>query len=84
MGGMLWRLFGSGDRPSHAEVFRRVHERWLTRALERAIRYPRIPIRRVDDGGFEDVRRSSSARARANRWWDLALERVDSLSPLED
>lgn len=59
-------------------LFRRIHERWLTEALRSPTQYPRIPIRRVDEGGFDHVRAHPQARARADQWWDLALDRVDS------
>lgn len=72
---MFWRA--SPDDNPRASLFRRVHERWLTRALSSRKAYPRIPIRRVDHGGFDLVRSQPAARARADRWWELALERVD-------
>ena len=79
---MLWR---SSEGTPRATLFRRIHERWLTRALTTRIPYPRIPIRRVDDGGFNSIRSSTRSRARADLWWTLALERVDSghLGPLD-
>ena len=75
---MFWR-FGRHDLPSRGKQFRLIHERWLTRALRSPIAYPRIPVRRVDEGGFDSFRARADARARADRWWDLALERVDSV-----
>lgn len=73
---MFWRFFN--DDESRGALFRRMHERWLTRALKSPSKYPRIPIRRVDEGGFDHVRSQPQARARADQWWGLALERVDS------
>ena len=85
---MFWRVSRPG-LPDPAALFRRIHERWLTRAMQSGKPYPRIPIRRVDElgrGGFDDVRTRPEARARADRWWSLALDRVDSgrLDAFED
>ncbi len=80
---MFWRKARNDDR---SRLFRLAHERWLSRALHARIPYPRIPIRRVDEGGFDDVRERPEARARADLWWDLAFDRVDSdsLGPLDE
>jgi hypothetical protein len=75
MAAMFWRSSPGDNR--RASIFRRMHERWLTRALSSGRAYPRLPIRRVDQGGFDAVRREPAARARADRWWELALDRVD-------
>lgn len=82
---MFWRPARNEDNP-RGRLFRLIHERWLTRAVKSKLPYPRIPIRRVDAGGFDEVRQRPEARARADRWWALALERVDSgrLAPLDD
>lgn len=72
---MFWRA--SPDDNPRGSIFRRIHERWLTRALQSAKVYPRIPVRRVDEGGFDEVRSRPEARAHADQWWERALERVD-------
>jgi hypothetical protein len=75
---MFWRgLFGHRYESS-AALFRRVHEAWLDRALRTGQAYPRIPLRRVDRGGFDLLRARAGGAARAETWWRLALGRVDS------
>ncbi len=60
-----------------AEKARRHHEAWLDRAIARAGAYPRIPLRRVDQGGFDHVRTDHTARQWADSWWRDAFTRVD-------
>jgi hypothetical protein len=74
---MLWQG-GQDDLESRAEEFRRVHERWLSRALASSRPIPRIPLRRVDRGGFDALRARPGGRALAERWWSLALAIADS------
>lgn len=72
---MLWNpLRLLNDR---ARQYRLVHERWLTRAVRSPGRYPRIPTRRVDTGGFSALLSRPGGGELAERWWELALERVD-------
>jgi hypothetical protein len=73
----MWRFFRSGDLPPLAEAYRRVHEAWLTRAVRSGRTYPRIPLKRVDQGGFDGMVKTPRGRAMADRWWMTALERVD-------
>lgn len=57
---------------------RLLHESWLTRALARrqgAI--PKIPVRRVSDGGFDGMMRTAEGRAWAAHWWASAWGRLD-------
>lgn len=74
---MFWRSFFGGGISDHAALSRRVHEAWLDRALRSGRAYPRIPLRRVDSGGFDRLRARTGGRARAEKWWGLALERVE-------
>lgn len=76
-GSMFRRLFSREDLPDKAALFRRAHERWLTRAMASPRAYPRIPLRRVADGGFAPLVSRPGGRERAERWWAMALERVD-------
>ncbi len=78
---MFERLFHRGDIRDPGEQFRRVHEEWLTRALASRREYPRIPVRRVDEGGFDALRARAHGPARARRWWSLVLERLDPIEP---
>lgn len=74
---MFGRLFRRESLPDKAALFRRVHERWLTRAMASPARYPRIPVRRVADGGFAPLVSRPGGRELADRWWTIALDRVD-------
>jgi hypothetical protein len=68
------------DLPTAAEIARRVHERWLTRAL--ALADPdalRVPARRVDEGGYLALLASPGGRERAEQFWIDAVARADSM-----
>lgn len=47
---------------------------FLSWALSTDADLPRIPMRRVEDGGFEFVSHHRGARALAERWWHRILE----------
>ncbi len=74
---MLGRLFWRDDVPSLGETYRRVHEAWLSRAVESGHPYPRIPLRKVEDGGFSGLVRRPGGRMLTEMWWMAALDRVD-------
>jgi hypothetical protein len=73
---MRWPFFESHDVPA-GERFRREHEAWLNAAILSGRRFPRIPLRRQDEGGFDLLRARPGGRERAERWWRLALARLD-------
>ena len=50
---------------------------FLDWALVEGHRLPRIPRRRVDQGGFAELMRRPMARIMATHWWRRAVERVD-------
>jgi len=52
------------------------HSIWLTEALRLPMGLPRIPVRRVGDGGFASLLATRAGRYRAERWWDSTLQRV--------
>lgn len=54
-----------------------IHSRWLTRAIAGGKPYPRIPVRRVDAGGWDELMRTPEGRQSAERWWSSALASVD-------
>jgi len=56
-----------------------IHETsaFLTWALSTNAAVPRIPIRRVDDGGFDMLMRMPGARQAVQRWWMRALDIMD-------
>ncbi len=62
------------------EAARLEHSAWLTVALGiggDADRYPRIPVRRVADGGFAAVVARPEGRRWTQRWWGRAFDLVD-------
>lgn len=50
---------------------------FLNWALGNGKNLPRIPRRRVDQGGFTELMRRPLARIAAAHWWRRALERID-------
>lgn len=60
-----------------AERVRREHVRWLREAWRHPERVPRIPTRRVDEGGFSALMRLPQGRAWARAWWESAFAAVD-------
>lgn len=75
---MLWPMFGRffsrDDLLAKGEAMRRAHSSWLTRALRRGSRVPRIPTRLVRDGGFGPVMSTPEGRLWAAEFWSAALE----------
>ena len=63
------------------ERARRLHSAWLSAALASGRSYPRIPSRPVERGGFDALRHRPTGPERAERWWSLALERVERDPP---
>lgn len=55
----------------------REHAAWLSRVLSSRRPQPRIPVRRVADGGFARLTSTPAGRYRAERWWDALLERLE-------
>lgn len=53
------------------------HEAFLSTAILHPGAYPRIPTRRSDAGGFGPMIERPGGRARAERWWSLAMDRVE-------
>lgn len=60
---------------------------WLTWALGRGDvkaappELPRIPVKRVDEGGFDDLRQRPGGSRLAEAWWDEALDMVPVAAP---
>lgn len=50
---------------------------FLTWALSSDVQLPRIPRRRVEEGGFGRFMRLPEARAAMNLWWLRAMDVVD-------
>jgi len=57
--------------------FRAEHSAFLTRALGSRRRYPRIPAKPVDRGGYSGLMRLDTGEKRAAVWWGLALSKMD-------
>lgn len=61
-----------------SERARRLHSAWLTRALAgEEPDLPRIPARRVEQGGFTTLLRTATGRRWASEWWRRFFERFD-------
>jgi hypothetical protein len=73
---MQWRFWEHEDI-DEGDKARLVHSQWLTEALASGKPYPRIPVRPVITGGFSRLMSSRHGPNLAERWWELALERVD-------
>jgi hypothetical protein len=61
------------------------HAAWLTNALRLNGRarpgfllpdVPRIPVRKVNEGGFAAMMSTGSGRYRAERWWESTLDQM--------
>lgn len=55
---------------------RLAHSHWLTSALASARPYPKIPLRRVAEGGFSALVATPDGRLWADLWWNAALDHV--------
>lgn len=55
------------------------HQRWLTRAMRADAARLRIPVRRVDEGGFAYLVTAPGGRQWAERWWTDAITRADMM-----
>lgn len=50
---------------------------WLTWALRTDANLPRIPARKVSEGGFSALLGLPTARVAFDHWWGRALDAVD-------
>ena len=75
----VFRWFGEGARLNAGRRMIREHSAWLTRMLSRprTRSVPRIPVRRVSEGGFGSLMSSPAGRHRAERWWERTLHRLE-------
>lgn len=81
----VFRWFGDRSTLSVSARMIREHSFWLSRMLRgggsggrsRTKQPPRIPVRRVSEGGFSQLTSTPAGRFRAERWWERALERMD-------
>lgn len=73
---MRFPFFRRKKRLSARQRMIREHNWWLNRALRRPDQFPRIPVRRVSEGGFARLMTRPTGRRIAFEWWKAALERV--------
>ena len=57
--------------------FREEHSAFLTAALGSKKRYPRIPAKPVDQGGYSGLLKLERGEKRAAMWWGAAMNRMD-------
>jgi hypothetical protein len=74
---MRWRFWIRREVLEAGERMRQEHSAWLTDALLSERPYPQIPLRRVDEGGFDHLMQRPSGPERAASWWSAAFRRVD-------
>ena len=74
---MLWIGRSSRRVRDAGARFRAEHSAFLTWALGSRRRFPRIPAKRVDHGGYSGLMKLGTGEKRAATWWGLALSRMD-------
>jgi hypothetical protein len=74
---MFWNPFRRQVVRDAGERFRAEHSRFLTLAMLSNRRYPRIPAKRADRGGFDAMRQRQNGEKRAEQWWGALFDRVD-------
>ncbi len=71
---MIWAWMTKRDPEARAEAMRRTHSRFLSAAILSADAFPRIPVRRTDEGGFATLMSRPRGRAAAAAWWRRAFD----------
>ena len=74
---MIWNGFRRKKVLDAGARFRAEHSRFLTLALLSGRRYPRIPSKRVDQGGYTGLMKLDEGEKRAAMWWAAAFMRLD-------
>jgi hypothetical protein len=75
----MFRGFRSAiDLEAAARAMRDLHARWLTRALQHGRRPPRIPVRKVSEGGWAALMATPEGKAWAEEFWQGAFEHPDT------
>lgn len=75
---MFRNFFGEDWYMARASLMRRVHSSWLSRAMRRGSRVPRIPTRPVSEGGFTPVLDTPEGKQWAEEFWSVALGETDA------
>lgn len=73
---MFRAFFGDDFLARVAAHARALHSRWLTRALRQGggKGVPRIPTRRVSEGGYGPLVATVEGREWADQWWSDTLQ----------
>ena len=74
---MRWRFWIRREALEAGARMRQEHSAWLTDAVLSDRPYPKIPLRRVDEGGFDRLRERPNGPERAAAWWFAAFQRMD-------
>lgn len=74
---MIWNGKLSKKELDAGARFRAVHSSFLTRALRLGFRTPRIPAKRVDEGGYSGLLKIPEHEKRSIAWWSAAMSRMD-------
>ncbi len=75
---MFRATFSRLEMEARAEAMRLFHSAWLTAALRRGARPPRIPTRPVEAGGWAKLMATPEGRAWVEEFWDGALNHPDA------
>ncbi len=81
---MIWTGKLSKKELDAGARFRAMHSSFLTRALKLGWfggKCPRIPAKRVDEGGYSGLLKMSEREKRATLWWAAAMSKMDQLDP---
>ena len=73
---MRWDFWRKRDWRTVGQRYAAEHSAWLTRAV-RLGNAPRIPVKKVEEGGFDRMMARPGGEERASQWWGAAFERVD-------
>ena len=78
---MRWAFWRKRDWRTLGQRYAAEHSAWLTRAMKAHAGSPgappRIPVRKVSDGGFSGMMSRPGGAERASQWWGAAFDRVD-------
>lgn len=74
---MIFQFIQGCDLVVRSAIARHIHSRWLSKALTRGSKLPRIPTRLVSRGGFDSEMSTKQGREWAADWWKQTLTRDD-------
>lgn len=76
---MIWSGKLSKKELDAGTRFRATHSNFLTRAIRFGIRFPRIPAKPVDQGGYSGLLKLPEHEKRSTLWWGAAMSRMDRM-----